>query len=164
MSSPQTTTCHYHLFVFNPITCLQTRTKSVHIFFSFHLPSCMNGSFDNDFIIVNANKALFAIKEQNRLVVLMSALFTERLASEGVCLYISPHWLMVTGIFGLLFGPVGTFSIFLTTSMPSNTRPKRYDKSWVRFRRRVNQTSGDCLPKTTCLPSRKSHLAQVMKN
>lgn len=73
-------------------------------------------------------KALFAIKEQRRLAVLMSALFTERLASEGVCLYISPHWLMVTGILGLLFGPVGTFSIFLTTSMPSNTRPKRYDK------------------------------------
>lgn len=58
-----------------------------------------------------------------------------------ICSYISPHWDTVTGILGLLFGPVGTFSIFLTTSKPSRT-----------------------LPNTTCLPSRKSHLEQVMKN
>ena len=37
--------------------------------------------------------------------------------------------------------PTGAFSIFLTTNIPSMT-----------------------LPKTTCLPSRKSHLAAVMKN
>ena len=56
-------------------------------------------------------------------------------------IHISPHCEIITGIFGLLFGPVGTFSIFLTTSMPSRTRPN-----------------------TTCLPSRKSHFWQVMKN
>lgn len=47
----------------------------------------------------------------------------------------------MTGIFGLLFGPVGTFSIFLMTNNPSITRPN-----------------------TTCLPSRKLHLAHVIKN
>ena len=45
------------------------------------------------------------------------------------------------GIFGLLFAPVGTFSIFLTIKSPSKTRPK-----------------------TTCFLSKKSHLAQVRKN
>jgi len=48
---------------------------------------------------------------------------------------------MTTGIFGLLLGPVGTFSIFLITSSPSMT-----------------------LPNTTCFPSKKLHLAHVMKN
>lgn len=46
-----------------------------------------------------------------------------------------------TASFGLLFGPVGTFSIFRSVSMPSIT-----------------------LPNTTCFPSRKSHFAVVMKN
>lgn len=55
--------------------------------------------------------------------------------------YIWPHWLMLIGSLGLLFDPIGTFSIFLTISNPSMTRPK-----------------------TTCLLSRKLHLAQVMKN
>lgn len=55
--------------------------------------------------------------------------------------HISPHWDTETGILGLLFGPVGTFSIFLTTSKPSRT-----------------------LPNTTCFPSKKSHLAHVIKN
>ena len=40
-----------------------------------------------------------------------------------VSVYISPHWEIMTAIFGLLFGPVGTFSIFLNTSNPSITRP-----------------------------------------
>lgn len=48
---------------------------------------------------------------------------------------------MVTGILGLLFGPVGTFSIFLITSKPSIT-----------------------LPNTTCLLSKKLHFAHVIKN
>lgn len=48
---------------------------------------------------------------------------------------------MTTGNRGLLFEIVGTFSTFLTMSIPSRT-----------------------LPKTTCLPSRKLHFAQVMKN
>ena len=39
--------------------------------------------------------------------------------------HISPHCDIVTGILGLLFGFVGTFSIFLRTSMPSITRPTR---------------------------------------
>ena len=39
--------------------------------------------------------------------------------------HISPHCDIVTGILGLLFGFVGTFSIFLRTSMPSITRPSR---------------------------------------
>jgi len=43
--------------------------------------------------------------------------------------------------FGLLFAPVGTFSIFLTVNIPSIT-----------------------LPKTTCLLSKKSHFAVVIKN
>lgn len=42
---------------------------------------------------------------------------------------------------GLLFAPVGEFSIFRSVSIPSMT-----------------------LPKTTCFPSRKSHFAVVMKN
>ena len=46
-----------------------------------------------------------------------------------------------TASFGLLLGPVGTFSIFRRVSMPSIT-----------------------LPNTTCFPSRKSHFAVVMKN
>ena len=37
--------------------------------------------------------------------------------------YISPHCAMTTGIFGLLFGFVGTFSIFRNTSIPSMARP-----------------------------------------
>merc|ERR1719378_1320350 len=48
---------------------------------------------------------------------------------------------MTTGILGLLLGPVGMFSIFLTMSNPSMTRPK-----------------------TTCFESKKSHLAHVTKN
>lgn len=55
--------------------------------------------------------------------------------------YSSPDWEMTMGSFGLLFGPVGTFSIFRIISKPSSTRPN-----------------------TTCLLSRKLHLAQVMKN
>ena len=47
----------------------------------------------------------------------------------------------LTTSFGRLFGPVGTFSIFLKVSIPSTT-----------------------LPKTTCFPSKKSHFAVVMKN
>jgi hypothetical protein len=46
-----------------------------------------------------------------------------------------------TTSFGLLFGPVGTFSILRKVSMPSMT-----------------------LPKTTCFPSRKSQGAVVTKN
>lgn len=46
-----------------------------------------------------------------------------------------------TANFGLLFGPVGTFSIFRSVSMPSTT-----------------------FPNTTCFPSKKSHFAVVMKN
>lgn len=46
-----------------------------------------------------------------------------------------------TASFGLLFGPVGTFSILRNVSMPSMT-----------------------FPKTTCFPSRKSHGAVVTKN
>jgi hypothetical protein len=42
---------------------------------------------------------------------------------------------------GLLFGPVGTFSIFLSVSIPSMT-----------------------FPNTTCFPSKKSHFAVVIKN
>jgi len=38
--------------------------------------------------------------------------------------YISPHCDIVTGIFGLLFGPVGMFSIFRNTNKPSITRPE----------------------------------------
>ena len=37
--------------------------------------------------------------------------------------YISPHCDITIGILGLLFGPVGTFSIFRSTSKPSITRP-----------------------------------------
>lgn len=55
--------------------------------------------------------------------------------------YICPHCDMRTGSLGLLFGPVGTFSIFLITNNPSITRPN-----------------------TTCLLSKKLHFAQVMKN
>ena len=83
--------------------------------------------------------------------------------SNGVILvadiYISPHsrdiemniraWnrsllnapVIFTTNLGLLFGPVETFSIFLNVNIPSIT-----------------------LPKTTCFPSKKSHLAVVMKN
>jgi len=43
--------------------------------------------------------------------------------------YISPHWQMVTGILGLLFGPVGIFSILRSTSKPSMTRPEILQKS-----------------------------------
>lgn len=46
-----------------------------------------------------------------------------------------------TTSFGLLFCPVGTFSILRSVNMPSMT-----------------------LPKTTCFPSKKSHFAVVMKN
>lgn len=38
----------------------------------------------------------------------------------------SPHWEIVTGVFGLLFGPVGMFSIFRTTKSPSSTRPETF--------------------------------------
>ena len=48
---------------------------------------------------------------------------------------------ILTASFGLLFGPVGTFSILRNVSIPSMT-----------------------LPKTTCFPSRKSHGAVVTKN
>jgi hypothetical protein len=47
----------------------------------------------------------------------------------------------LTASFGRLFAPVGTFSILRSVSMPSTT-----------------------LPNTTCLLSRKSHFAVVMKN
>jgi hypothetical protein len=46
-----------------------------------------------------------------------------------------------TASFGRLLGPVGTFSIFRSVSMPSMT-----------------------LPNTTCFPSRKSHGSVVIKN
>ncbi len=46
-----------------------------------------------------------------------------------------------TASFGLLLGPVETFSILRSVSMPSTT-----------------------FPNTTCLPSKKSHFAVVMKN
>lgn len=46
-----------------------------------------------------------------------------------------------TASLGLLFGPVGTFSILRSVSIPSIT-----------------------FPNTTCLPSKKSHFAVVMKN
>lgn len=49
--------------------------------------------------------------------------------------------IILTTSLGRLFGPVGTFSIFLNVNIPSTT-----------------------LPKTTCFPSRKSHLAVVTKN
>lgn len=55
--------------------------------------------------------------------------------------YNCPHCEIVIGNFGLLFGPVGTFSIFLIISKPSSTRPN-----------------------TTCLLSRKLHFAHVTKN
>lgn len=42
---------------------------------------------------------------------------------------------------GLLLGPVATFSIFLSVSIPSMT-----------------------FPNTTCFPSKKSHFAVVTKN
>jgi hypothetical protein len=48
---------------------------------------------------------------------------------------------ILTANFGLLFGPVGTFSILRSVSIPSMT-----------------------LPNTTCFWSRKSHWAVVMKN
>lgn len=48
---------------------------------------------------------------------------------------------ILTTSFGLLFGPVATFSILRSVNIPSITRPN-----------------------TTCFPSRKSHLAVVMKN
>ena len=48
---------------------------------------------------------------------------------------------ILTTSFGRLLGPVGTFSIFRSVSMPSMT-----------------------FPNTTCFPSRKSHFAVVMKN
>jgi len=56
--------------------------------------------------------------------------------------YISPHSLIMQASFGRLFGPVATFSIFLTTSRPSPST----------------------LPKTTCLLSSQSHFAHVIKN
>lgn len=55
--------------------------------------------------------------------------------------YNCPHCDMTIGIFGLLLGPVGTFSIFLITNNPSITRPN-----------------------TTCFPSKKLQFAQVIKN
>jgi hypothetical protein len=80
---------------------------------------------------------------------------------EPLLVYISPHSavksriinndlrldetmnipVIFTASFGRLLGPVGTFSIFRSVSMPSMT-----------------------LPKTTCFPSRKSHGSVVMKN
>ena len=42
--------------------------------------------------------------------------------------HISPHCEIVTGNLGLLFGPVGTFSIFRRTNNPSITRPEREEK------------------------------------
>jgi hypothetical protein len=83
-------------------------------------------------------------------------------APEALISYISPHStisnkikrtgrfyhdkamnipVIFTASFGLLFGPVETFSILRNVSMPSMT-----------------------LPKTTCFPSRKSHGAVVTKN
>lgn len=55
--------------------------------------------------------------------------------------YNCPHCDITIGIFGLLLGPVGTFSIFLITNNPSMTRPN-----------------------TTCFPSKKLQFAQVIKN
>lgn len=55
--------------------------------------------------------------------------------------YNCPHCDITIGIFGLLLGPVGTFSIFLITNNPSMTRPN-----------------------TTCFPSKKLQLEQVIKN
>ena len=55
--------------------------------------------------------------------------------------YICPHSVITTDSFGEWLGPIGTFSTFLITSIPSTT-----------------------LPNTTCLPSKYSHLAQVIKN
>lgn len=43
--------------------------------------------------------------------------------SQPAQVYISPHCEMITGIFGLLLGPMGTFSIFRMTSKPSRIRP-----------------------------------------
>lgn len=37
--------------------------------------------------------------------------------------HISPHWEIITGILGLLLGPVGTFSILRITNRPSIIRP-----------------------------------------
>uniref|UniRef100_A0A7C8YDN4 Uncharacterized protein n=1 Tax=Opuntia streptacantha TaxID=393608 RepID=A0A7C8YDN4_OPUST len=56
--------------------------------------------------------------------------------------YISPHSEMTHASLGRLFGPVATFSIFLTTKRPSPST----------------------LPNTTCLLSSHSHFAQVIKN
>ena len=39
--------------------------------------------------------------------------------------HISPHCDMTIGILGLLFGPVGQFSILRTTSNPSMIRPAK---------------------------------------
>lgn len=69
---------------------------------------------------------------------------TTRITSETM--FIVAKWKKVSPVIfttslGLLFGPVGTFSIFRSVSIPSMT-----------------------LPKTTCLPSKKSHFAVVMKN
>lgn len=38
--------------------------------------------------------------------------------------HISPHCVMTTFTFGRLLGPVGTFSIFFRTNMPSTTCPE----------------------------------------
>lgn len=58
--------------------------------------------------------------------------------------YISPHSVILTTVLGLLFGPVGTFSIFRNISMLS--------------------APSSIFPNTTCFPSRKSAGAVVMKN
>ena len=47
------------------------------------------------------------------------------LAEASVHSHISPHCDTTMGILGLLLGPVGTFSIFLSTKSPSMTRPEK---------------------------------------
>jgi hypothetical protein len=67
---------------------------------------------------------------------------TSTCLSSPLCpLYNSPHCAMTTGSLGLLFGPVATFSMRLTVSIPSIT-----------------------FPNTTCLLSSHSAFAHVMKN
>lgn len=61
--------------------------------------------------------------------------------STNACKDLQHLPVIFTTNFGLLLGPVGTFSIFLSVNIPSIT-----------------------FPNTTCFPSKKSHFAVVMKN
>ena len=94
----------------------------------------------NKMVSLSATMEAFDVKVTEK-VILYKAFSTKNKLSCSCVRYISPHWVITTGNLGLLLGPVGTFSIFLTTRRPSIT-----------------------LPKTTCLSSRKSHLVHVMKN